>query len=380
MHNRRRRRRRHPKAISIAAATLTALGALGCPNVPSDTPPTSTAQEQPTRPKPRPLDASVTLDQCLRQAQSQEPPRSKACEAIAIERLLADDAETSIELFTALCEADAPGGCYGLGSAYATGLGVRPNRERARAAFRKGCDADDGASCYRLATLTVGASRKRRRASLLDRACTLGHRPACRLLGTQEGHARGCALDDGVACRAFGLSQQSAGQPAGDALRKACALDEAGGCFWSARTAERDKAREEEEGDGEGEGEEQGQRQGDDAKTTTSVMAYYDHRACELGSGDGCSRLAQAYLTGTGVPKNPTRAVELWHNACYKGLQDACWQLGDVYENGKEVDIDVEYAAKIYRYACHFGSSEGCKDAERLEAQLAPASPDDDNE
>lgn len=109
-------------------------------------------------------------------------------------------------------------------------------------------------------------------------------------------------------------------------------------------------------------------------------MAYYDHRACELGSGDGCSRLAQAYLTGTGVPKNPTRAVELWHNACYKGLQDACWQLGDVYENGKEVDIDVEYAAKIYRYACHFGSSEGCKDAERLEAQLAPASPDDDNE
>ncbi|MBK8014950.1 MAG: sel1 repeat family protein [Deltaproteobacteria bacterium] len=428
MHNRMR-----PKMIAIAAAVV-AVGALvgiACPPASDHAPsaqsspaPAPATQTKPAQPKP------LTLDDCLNR------PASRACEAVALERLLAGDAETSADLFTRMCDADEVRGCYGLGNAYAAGIGVNQSNRRARAAFRKGCDGDDGASCYRLATLSLAGSdasgpsnrsrRKRHkhrpshrlrgagaepefgasthastRASthasasvasvvasasasasasahsdfgnriragtkehaLLERACTLGHAPACRFLGGETGFERGCALGDAVACLLLGLARQEQKRPPAGAFRSGCALGEGESCFWNARASE-----------------EEDQEAG--TITHPTVVAYYDRRACELGFAAGCQRIGEAHFAGSGVPKDTARALEWWNDACRKGLGESCWRLGDVFEHGKEVNIDLQYAQQIYRHACALGSTQGCADASRLESDPAPtdadAAPEDD--
>jgi len=73
--------------------------------------------------------------------------------------------------------------CSNLGTLYGVGEGVKQDYARAGDFFKKGCDLNDGASCYNLAaTLQRNPSVKNdpeERRRLMTKACELGLKQAC---------------------------------------------------------------------------------------------------------------------------------------------------------------------------------------------------------
>ncbi len=55
-----------------------------------------------------------------------------------------------------------------------------------------------------------------------------------------------------------------------------------------------------------------------------NVAAALFKKACDLGSGAGCSNLANLYLAGEMIPKDRALARKYFNPACEKGDTDAC--------------------------------------------------------
>jgi TPR repeat protein len=55
-----------------------------------------------------------------------------------------------------------------------------------------------------------------------------------------------------------------------------------------------------------------------------NVAVALFQKACDLGSGAGCSNLANLYLAGEVIPKDRAKAREYFNTACEKGDTDAC--------------------------------------------------------
>ena len=55
-----------------------------------------------------------------------------------------------------------------------------------------------------------------------------------------------------------------------------------------------------------------------------NVAVALFQKACDLGSGAGCSNLAKLYLAGDLIPKDRAKAREYFNTACEKGDTDAC--------------------------------------------------------
>ncbi|HUK34528.1 MAG TPA: hypothetical protein VLV86_11485 [Vicinamibacterales bacterium] len=96
-------------------------------------------------------------------------------------------------------------------------------------------------------------------------------------------------------------------------------------------------------------------------------------RACDQGWINGCNRLAQAYLTGAGAPRDKTMAALAFGKACDGGVAAACSNLGYMYKIGDGVGQDQNRAVSYLKRACDLGMPQACRWL-REQASLSPAS------
>lgn len=94
---------------------------------------------------------------------------------------------------------------------------------------------------------------------------------------------------------------------------------------------------------------------------------------CLSGDINRCSQLGDMFAAGTGgVPRDMTRAAEMYERACAGGASDVCNTLGEVYEKSGTFEGGEARATQMYEKACNGGSSAGC-----LNLGLAFAARDD---
>ncbi|MBA3477455.1 MAG: transglycosylase SLT domain-containing protein, partial [Lautropia sp.] len=76
----------------------------------------------------------------------------------------------------------------------------------------------------------------------------------------------------------------------------------------------------------------------------------------------------QMYETGLGMPKNLTRAFDLYCEAARDGYPDALIRMGWMFAEGNGVDKSQAAAGTLFKRAARFGSSAGSELAERFPA------------
>jgi TPR repeat protein len=75
--------------------------------------------------------------------------------------------------------------------------------------------------------------------------------------------------------------------------------------------------------------------------------------ACEAGEAASCTTLGNTYRSGSGIPRDLPRALDLFRNGCGSGDRDACFNLGLMYENGEGLPKNNSSgAAEFYSKAC----------------------------
>ncbi|NCG20975.1 MAG: hypothetical protein GWP91_18350 [Rhodobacterales bacterium] len=240
---------------------------------------------------------------------------------------LADDTGTSLDDCMVQELAIA---CRNLGTAYADGRGLPQDHHMAVRMFRKGCDLDDGDSCLFLAESHRGARGVQPNQSeelmLFTRACELDVGAACREAGdlyttgfsgmppdgSMAGlwYEMGCNARDGASCAAAGL------------------WFERGDMFG----VERENA-----------------------------QALFE-RACDLGSGRGCTLLGVRYDKGVeGLKRDKTRAAALFSLACLHKDAEGCRLQANAQRTGRGVPESLPEAMVSYGSSCDLGDFLACK-------------------
>jgi len=96
----------------------------------------------------------------------------------------------------------------------------------------------------------------------------------------------------------------------------------------------------------------------------------YD-RACQQGWADGCSRLANIYSLGNGVPRDIPRAITALDRACGMKSWPACADLGLMLQQGDGVAADADRARTYLKRACDGGLRPACDRLQGLNAANA---------
>jgi hypothetical protein len=99
-------------------------------------------------------------------------------------------------------------------------------------------------------------------------------------------------------------------------------------------------------------------------------------RPCDRGDGESCFLLASLYYEGSGVPKDPPRAVDLFRRSCDNGWPRGCGGLAECYRAGQGIAADSEQAIQYFEKACRAGIAASCYSVasmyrERKEESLA---------
>jgi TPR repeat protein len=99
-------------------------------------------------------------------------------------------------------------------------------------------------------------------------------------------------------------------------------------------------------------------------ETPTQTAVRYQ-KSCDAGNPPDCIHLADAYVAGTGVPKNQDKAnsliqqaAGLYQKACDGGEATACVNTGDMWMKYAHDNHDA--ANPLYRKACDGGNATGC--------------------
>ena len=74
----------------------------------------------------------------------------------------------------------------------------------------------------------------------------------------------------------------------------------------------------------------------------------------------------QMYETGLGMPKNPSRAFDLYCEAARAGYPDALLRMGWMFAEGNGVEKNQSAASTLFKRAARFGSSVGNELAQRF--------------
>jgi hypothetical protein len=77
---------------------------------------------------------------------------------------------------------------------------------------------------------------------------------------------------------------------------------------------------------------------------------------CNRGDGESCFVLGSLAYAGSGVPKNPTRAMALFNQACSSGWSRGCGALGECYRAAN----DTSRAVAFFEKACRAGIAPSC--------------------
>jgi len=259
------------------------------------------------------------------------------------------------EAFQHACDRGAPRGCFWTGQLYEEGKTVPKDLARAADLYQKACEGGDADSCANWAVLYLGKgllpSDYPRAAAILDRGCRSGSAISCLNLASLYKSGHGVAQDP---ARASAL------------LAESCRLGEKTGCDPAAL----------------------------DPKPTPEptplppgVREYQDR--CTRGDGEACVALGVAAIRGLGgVPRDLSRASELFGESCLHGYDPACeaflnlrkalegapwdmrrvseYYLGRFHEAGRGVPRDAKRALEWYHEACEGGEPRGCEAATRV--------------
>ncbi len=213
--------------------------------------------------------------------------------------------DESQRLLALACDKGDRTGCVNLGGLVRLGLGGRLDVARAGKLFEDACRLGDGYACGEQGTMAwigLGVRRDRAAARKAWRAgCDRGDRDACvQLVNIDLSHG-----DAATATRAF------------EEASKGCAAGDNGACqvVASAYTVGKGTARDLEK------------------------AAALDERLCEgrevdAPSPGNCISYATRFFTGAGVPKDPSRAIDLLGKRCAAGIPDACREVSWAYVEG----------------------------------------------
>ena len=91
-----------------------------------------------------------------------------------------------------------------------------------------------------------------------------------------------------------------------------------------------------------------------------------NERACELGSGDGCVKVAVKLTPLMSMMEPDTRSIALFEKGCELGAPSGCANAGIIYERGRSTSVDKTLALEIYEHGCSLGSRYLCQSAGRL--------------
>jgi hypothetical protein len=224
----------------------------------------------------------------------------KACDAdfalscaILSKHFEADDAERSRRFELAgECLKGQGNSCFYMGLYFDSGTNGFPrSQEKSAAAYTRGCDAGDLASCNNLANAAFygdGVPRDLARAAVLyKRACDGGEALGCANLGYIHEVGQGAARD---LTRAAELYQHG------------CTGGSTYGCLHLAMLDEYKKG----------------------APRDPSQAAAHWKRACDKGDARSCSYLAIMHEDGNGVPRDGALANDIFQKSCKAGEQRAC--------------------------------------------------------
>lgn len=100
-------------------------------------------------------------------------------------------------------------------------------------------------------------------------------------------------------------------------------------------------------------------------------------KACAIGDGRGCARLADAFRLGLGRPKDLNQAADYSSKGCELQDAQACNAYGWRFFKGEGRKEDVEEARKMFTMSCQLRHMNGCDSLGRLLAQQARTEQDE---
>jgi uncharacterized protein len=232
----------------------------------------------------------------------------------------------AVEILEGACRLGEGGGCNNLGVIFRDGAdGIRPDRQRAHDAFRRGCPAA-AVACNNLGTMSIDQDHD----------------------GAVAAFTAGCDANDGSSsawcCYKLGLiHEEGHGTPADPAtalsfFRRACAMSQPDACYLLALSE---------------------MEAGDPSKDASAVG--FLRRACDGKHGGACNNLGLMYATGRGISRDGARAVEYVQEACVLGVLEGCANAGQRYLVGDGVAKDVDRGTALIDRACRGGLAEACK-------------------
>jgi TPR repeat protein len=95
------------------------------------------------------------------------------------------------------------------------------------------------------------------------------------------------------------------------------------------------------------------------AKDPAKALAYFQ-KGCDIGHGASCASLGWAYEDGVGVAKDPAKAFTLYRKACEDNDRWACTRLAFALASGAGVEQDVPEAARLLDKSCAAGDAMAC--------------------
>ncbi len=117
---------------------------------------------------------------------------------------------------------------------------------------------------------------------------------------------------------------------------------------------------------GTGSGNGAGSVAGSDARQATRKVAAAEHNSVEALRD--LVQKGQMYETGLGMPKNLSRAFDLYCEAARDGYPDALLRMGWMFAEGNGVERNQAAASTLFKRASRFGSAVGAELAERFPA------------
>ncbi|MBL0001315.1 MAG: sel1 repeat family protein [Sphingomonadales bacterium] len=82
--------------------------------------------------------------------------------------------------------------------------------------------------------------------------------------------------------------------------------------------------------------------------------------ACTRGDGRACFDVADRLQRGTGVARDPVRALTFHIRACELKHGEACYHAGTLLDSASSGQQDIPRATQFYRKGCDLKSANGC--------------------
>jgi TPR repeat protein len=285
-----------------------------------------------------------------------ESGRGEDC--LRLGHVLGSGSKRGADAFQHACESGASQGCFWTGQLYEKGETVPKDLARAASLYQKACEGGDPDTCANWAGLYQGEGLTDdlpRAAAILDLGCKDDSAISCFNLASLHRSGHGVAKDP---ARAVAL------------LAESCRLGFERGCDPAALMPRPTP-----------------QPTPEPTPLSPQVAEFQDR--CARGDGDACVALGVAAIRGLGgVPRDLSRASELFGESCLRGHGPACeaflnlrkalagapwdlrrvseYYLGRLHETGRGVTRDAKLALQWYQEACQGGEPRGCEAATRV--------------